>query len=60
MIKKGKDPKSMVMIRFSGETKYNEKEDLAMRALGEVATIKIIKNFVKMKAEFTEVEQEEV
>lgn len=42
VIKKGKDPKSMVMIRFSGETKYNEKEDLAMRALGEVATIKII------------------
>ena len=32
----------MVMIRFSGETKYNEQEDLAMRALGEVATIKII------------------
>ena len=50
----------MVMIRFSGETKYNEQEDLAMRALGEVATIKIIENFVKMKAEFTEVEQEEV
>ena len=24
------------------ETKYNEQEDLAMRALGEVATIKII------------------
>ena len=42
VIKKGKDPKSMVMIRFSGETKYNEQEDLAMRALGEVATIKII------------------
>lgn len=42
VIKKGKDPKSMVMIRFGGETKYNEQEDLAMRALGEVATIKII------------------
>ena len=42
VIKKGKDPKSMVMIRFGGETKYSEKEDLAMRALGEVATIKII------------------
>ena len=27
-----------------------------MRALGEVATIKIIENFVKMKVEFTEVE----
>lgn len=42
VVKKGKDPKSMVMIRYSGETKYNEKEDYAMRALGEVATIKIL------------------
>ncbi len=42
VIKKGKDPKSMVTIRYSGETKYSEKEDLAMRALGEVATIKVI------------------
>lgn len=42
VFKKGKDPKSMVTIMFSGETTYNEKEDLALRALGEVATIKII------------------
>lgn len=42
IIKKGKDPKSMVSIRYNGETQYNEKEDLALQALGEVATIKII------------------
>ncbi|MBP7173847.1 MAG: insulinase family protein [Cloacibacterium sp.] len=41
-IAKGKDPKSMVNIMFSGATKYDEKEDLALTALGEVATIKVI------------------
>ncbi|MFC7348455.1 M16 family metallopeptidase [Chryseobacterium zhengzhouense] len=40
--KKGKDPKSMVQIVYSGETPYNEKEALALSALGEVATIKVI------------------
>ncbi|AZB28014.1 M16 family metallopeptidase [Chryseobacterium balustinum] len=40
--KKGKDPKSMVQIVYSGETPYNEKEALALAALGEVATIKVI------------------
>ncbi|MFC3159161.1 M16 family metallopeptidase [Chryseobacterium arachidis] len=40
--KKGKDPKSMVTIAYSGETPYNEKEALALEALGEVATIKVI------------------
>lgn len=40
--KKGKDPKSMVQITYSGETPYNEKEALALEALGEVATIKVI------------------
>ncbi|MBQ0152650.1 MAG: insulinase family protein [Chryseobacterium sp.] len=40
--KKGKDPKSMVQIAFSGEAPYNEKEALALSALGEVATIKVI------------------
>lgn len=40
--KKGKDPKSMVTISYSGETPYNEKEALALAALGEVATIKVI------------------
>ncbi|WP_407483206.1 M16 family metallopeptidase [Elizabethkingia meningoseptica] len=40
--KKGKDPKSMVSISFSGEAPYNEKDALALSALGEVATIKVI------------------
>ncbi len=42
VFKKGKDPKSMVVIAFTGETKYDEKEDLALEALGNVVTIKII------------------
>lgn len=41
VINKGTDPKSRVMIRFSGETKYSAKEALAMEALGEVLTIKL-------------------
>jgi len=40
--KKGKDPKSLVSITYSGEAPYNEKDDLALSALGEVATIKVI------------------
>ena len=40
--KKGKDPKSLVVISFAGEAPYNEKDDLALSALGEVATIKVI------------------
>lgn len=40
--KKGKDPKSMVSIAYSGEATYNEKDALALEALGEVATIKVI------------------
>ncbi|KQT16529.1 peptidase M16 [Chryseobacterium sp. Leaf404] len=40
--KKGKDPKSMVTISYAGETPYNEKEAIALEALGEVATIKVI------------------
>lgn len=42
IVKKGKDPKSMVQISFSGETKYNAKEDLAMQALGKILTIKLV------------------
>ncbi len=40
--KKGKDPKSRVQIIYSGLTDYNEKDALALSALGEVATIKVI------------------
>lgn len=42
IVKKGKDPKSMVQISFSGETKYDTKEDLAMQALGKILTIKLV------------------
>jgi len=42
VVKKGKDPKSMVRIVFSGETKYDAKEDLAMQALGKILTIKLV------------------
>ncbi len=42
VIKKGKDPKSMVIISYGGETTYSEKEALALQALGEVTTIKVI------------------
>ncbi len=41
IINKGSDPKSNVVIRFSGETNYSAKEALAMEALGEVLTIKL-------------------
>lgn len=40
--RKGKEPKSLVTISYSGEAPYNEKEAMALSALGEVATIKII------------------
>lgn len=42
VIKKGKDPKSLVILFYHGETAYNAKEDLALQALGEIATIKVI------------------
>jgi len=42
VVKKGKDPKSMVQIQFSGETTYDAKEDLAMDALGKILTINLI------------------
>ncbi|WP_298312927.1 pitrilysin family protein [uncultured Aquimarina sp.] len=39
---KGKDPKSSVNIIWRGETEYNKSEDLAIKALGEVLSIKLI------------------
>ncbi|WP_126652079.1 M16 family metallopeptidase [Chryseobacterium aureum] len=42
LYKKGKEPKSLVTISYSGEAPYNEKEAFALSALGEVATIKIL------------------
>lgn len=41
-IKKGKDPKSLITIIWSGETQYNREEDLAFRALIEALNIKVI------------------
>ncbi|MFZ4930120.1 M16 family metallopeptidase [Chryseobacterium sp. Mn2064] len=42
MYKKGKEPKSLVTISYNGEAPYNEKEAMALSALGEVATIKVL------------------
>jgi len=39
---KGNDDKATVRISYTGETTYSEKEDLAMQALGEIVTIKLI------------------
>jgi zinc protease len=42
VVNKGTDPKSNVTIMFYGEAKYSPKEALALEALGEVLTIKLI------------------
>lgn len=39
---KGNDDKATVRISYSGDTTYSEKENLAMEALGEILTIKLI------------------
>lgn len=39
---KGNDDKATVRISYSGETTYSAKENLAMEALGEILTIKLI------------------
>lgn len=39
---KGTDPKSRVSIIWTGETEYEEEDDLAITALGEVLTIKLV------------------
>lgn len=41
-IKKGKEAQSMINIMWSGETEYNPKERMALKALLEVMNIKII------------------
>lgn len=41
-ILKGTEDKAKVDIIYTGETVYSEKEDLAMQALGEILTIKLI------------------
>lgn len=42
IINKGTDPKSNVIIRYYGDTQYSPKEALALEALGEVLTIKLV------------------
>ena len=42
IVNKGKDPKSTVSIMFIGETAYTMKEAIAIQALGEVLTIKLV------------------
>ncbi len=42
VVNKGKDPKSTVNIMFYGDAKYDAAEALALRAAGEVLTIKLI------------------
>jgi len=39
---KGTDPKSLVSILWTGETEYDEEDDLALSALGEILTIKLV------------------
>lgn len=39
---KGTDPKSMVRIQWNGETEYDEEDELAIKALGEILTIKLV------------------
>jgi zinc protease len=42
VVNKGTDPKSSVMILYYGDAIYSAKEATAMKALGEVLTIKLI------------------
>jgi zinc protease len=41
-IKKGKDPKSLITMVWTGETEYNSKEKMNLQALIEVLNIKVI------------------
>lgn len=42
VVNKGTDPKSNVTIMYYGDTTYSAKEALAMQALGEILTIKLV------------------
>lgn len=42
VVNKGTDPKSNVTIMYYGDTTYSPKEALAMQALGEILTIKLV------------------
>ena len=49
---KGNDPKAAVSMIYRGESKYNAKDGLAMKALGEIMSIKLIE---KLREEASEV-----
>jgi len=42
IVNKGKDPKSNVNIMFYGDSEYNSEEAFALKALGDVLTIKLV------------------
>lgn len=42
VVNKGADPKSTVLIMYYGDTKYSPSEAIAIKALGEVLTIKLV------------------
>ncbi|MVO08717.1 insulinase family protein [Flavobacterium sp. TP390] len=42
IVNKGKDPKSTVNIMFYGDCKYDSEEAFALKALGDVLTIKLV------------------
>jgi len=50
VINKGADPKSTVSIMYYGDAVYSDKEALAMQALGEVLTIKLIEELRENEA----------
>ncbi len=42
IVKKGTEPKSTVMIQFTGEAKYSAKENHLLKSLGEILSIKLL------------------
>jgi zinc protease len=47
---KGSEPKSMVVIMFTGEADYDPKEAHAMKSLGEILSIKLIEKLREEKS----------
>lgn len=41
VVKRGQSPKSLVLLLFEGETKYSKKDAMAIKALGDVLSIKL-------------------
>ena len=50
IIKKGTEPKSNVLIQYTGETKYNAKDNHMLQSLGEILTIKLIEKLREEEA----------